>query len=58
LEADEISQINFLKFTWTLVVTYCLIALKILLLLYLLLIEKAFSQDSKASEGRRGEGVA
>ncbi len=43
--ADYPSQINYTKFTSTIVVSYILIAVKIGVLLYLLIAEKAFSNE-------------
>jgi hypothetical protein len=43
--ADQLSQINYLELAWSSILTYLLIIAKIVLLVYMLIIEKAFSSE-------------
>ena len=45
--SEEISQINYMKSDWTIVFTYVLLVAKIVLLVYLLAVEKAFQLDDE-----------
>lgn len=42
-DGDHLSQINYLKLAWCGILTYLLIIVKIVLLLYMLIVQKAFS---------------
>ena len=45
--ADQLSLINFLKLATVDIFTYILLIVKIILMLYLLLIEKAFASEKQ-----------